>query len=352
MKSTHLVVAAAFCAALPLVATGDEPGPKPEALFDQLDKNKDGSIAGDEVGDEQKKLFERLVRRGDKDSDGKLTKDEFVQGFQQDDKQPKSGDERGERGERRGRGLDPDAMFQRLDKNGDGKLTIEELPDQARERMGAIFERLGKDELSKDEFRRVAESRRRRFEAGAGPEGDRPPRDGDDERPRRGLGRRGDGPGDDAGPEGDADKGPNGPFRRGRGMREGRALRVPKLVELLDANKDQKISKDELAKATEMFDKLDANKDGVLDLPELLGPPPGGRRDAGGPEGGPDEGRRRGFRGRAPRDGGPEEGGPGEGGPRDGGPGDGGPKEGGPDDKGPGPGDNPPPKKAEDDPRA
>jgi hypothetical protein len=175
MKSTHLVVAAAFCAAIPLVAQGDEPGPNPETLFDQLDKNKDGSVAGDEVGDEQKKLFERLVRRGDKDSDGKLTKEEFVQGTQ-DDKKKKPADERGERGERRGFAADPDATFERLDKNGDGKLTIDELPDQARERMEAVFERLGKDELSRDEFRRVAESRRRRFEAAEGSEGDRPPR--------------------------------------------------------------------------------------------------------------------------------------------------------------------------------
>ncbi|MEZ6045025.1 MAG: hypothetical protein R3C11_05485 [Planctomycetaceae bacterium] len=39
----------------------------------------------------------------------------------------------------------------------------------------------------------------------------------------------------------------------------------------LDENDDKKLSKDELAKAVEMFAELDKNEDGQLDIPELMG---------------------------------------------------------------------------------
>ena len=65
---------------------------------------------------------------------------------------------------------------------------------------------------------------------------------------------------------------------------------------MLDTDKDGKITKEELSKAAEKFDELDADKDGSLDPRELFGPPPGeggprrrfasasGRRGRGGLE--------------------------------------------------------------------
>ena len=52
----------------------------------------------------------------------------------------------------------------------------------------------------------------------------------------------------------------------------GTASRGPIFFRKLDANGDGKLSKDELAKAADMFDELDANHDGELDLRELMGP--------------------------------------------------------------------------------
>lgn len=338
MKSTYLVIAAAALAASATLCPGDEPaGPKPDELFGQLDKNKDGNVAADEVGDDHKPLFNRLVRRGDKNDDGMLSKDEFLQASKD---QPAKGDQRqGGRGGRRGLGMapgiDPGKVFDNLDTNKDGKLTLDELPEQARERMSAMFEKAGKEDLSKDEYVKFAGERRKRFEARAAengpadgeemPEGDGPP-------PK--AGKRGDG-----GPPGDgANDGPGGRRRMQGGMRGGRGPGVPKLIQLLDTDNDRKISKDELSKAADLFEKLDLNKDGSLDMQELgAGPGPG----EGGPGGG--GGPRERFRGRRP--GGPRDGGPGPGGPQDGRPQDGGPREGGPGpDGGPGPGDNPPPR--------
>ncbi len=54
-----------------------------EALFKQLDKNGDGTVAADEVGDEQKRLFNRLLRN-DKNEDGKLSLEEWLAGTQED----------------------------------------------------------------------------------------------------------------------------------------------------------------------------------------------------------------------------------------------------------------------------
>ena len=45
------------------------------ALFDKLDANHDGQITSDEVPEESRRLFERLLRRGDKNGDGKLTRE-------------------------------------------------------------------------------------------------------------------------------------------------------------------------------------------------------------------------------------------------------------------------------------
>jgi hypothetical protein len=131
--------------------------------------------------------------------------------------------------------------------------------------MAPLFEKIGKEEITKDEFLKL---RARRGGDGEGPKG------------RRGRpGQR---------PEG------------GKGPRRGRGPELPHLLRVLDTDNDKMLSKEELAKVADKFDELDKNKDGKLDGPEIIGPP----REMGGPDDGREGPRRRRPRGDNP-DGGP-----------------------------------------------
>ena len=47
------IVAVGTALGAPTLATADDSGPKPEELFQKLDKNGDGKIASDEISKEQ-----------------------------------------------------------------------------------------------------------------------------------------------------------------------------------------------------------------------------------------------------------------------------------------------------------
>lgn len=198
---------------------------RPEQLFKELDRNSDGKLTADEVPAERRTFFDHLVRSGDKDKNGELTLAEFLEGLKPVERRAAPAGELPT-----GTFVpDPARFFQRLDLNGDGKLALGELPEPLRERMKPLYDRLGKTEIDRDEFAKVAERMRR--------EGGLPM------------------PGD-------------------RGRMEGRG--GPLFFRKLDKNGDGKLSKEELQKAGEIFDDLDANKDGLLDVRELFGPRPGG----------------------------------------------------------------------------
>ena len=118
--------------------------------FQALDTNKDGVISPPELANAAE-----LLKSLDKNGDGKLTEDEVRPQF-------------GGRGERGGRGGDAaensgptaDELVKTLmafDKNSDGRLTHEEVP----ERMQGLFERADADKdgfLTADEIRKSAQA--------------------------------------------------------------------------------------------------------------------------------------------------------------------------------------------------
>lgn len=281
------------------------PRPDPKESFKQFDKNGDGKLTKDELPEP---LRERIGQVFDRLGKTELTQEEWIQGAERF---------MGQAGGAGGQRPEPGAAFKRFDANGDGKLTKDELPAEMRERMAPLFERLGKSELTQDEFiqggppggRPGQNPQGRRPEGGrpagappegaAAPEGARRPEGDRGQDARRPDGDRGP---DGRRPEGERREGDRGPEeRRPEGERrpeardpEGRGPegdrrpdgpRGPMIIRKLDKNNDGRVSKDELAKLVDLFDELDTNHDGQLDPFELVGGPMGPPRDGGGPNG-------------------------------------------------------------------
>ena len=331
-----------FCA--PLVRADDAPKPpEPAAIFKQLDKNGDGTVTRDEVPEDQIRFFERVLRTGDKDGSGTLTQDEFVAGTADTERRDAAPGGFGGPGPG-GRG--PGEMFERLDSNKDGKIQKSEVPDPLQRMLNPLFERLGKEEISREEFleagrRMMAEGGRPGGGPGFGPMGppgevfSRMDRNGDgklskDEVPEpasrffnplferlgkneitkeefeeagrqmreRFGGRPGMGPG-----------GAPGGGSEGRSSPEGRA-RVEEMFKRLDKNEDGKLTVEEApeeakARIEGMLERMGKGKDGSITREEFLGAVErmmGGGRGPGdrGPEGRGPEGRGRGPDGRGP----------------------------------------------------
>jgi Ca2+-binding EF-hand superfamily protein len=188
--------------------------------FQALDTDKDGIISASELANAAASL-----KTLDKNGDGKLTEDEV---------RPQMGG-RGGRGERGGRGGErgeasgpsADEMVQTwmaFDKNGDGRLTRDELP----ERMQGLFDRADENKdgfLTPDEIRKVAQTTVARPGGGRG-------------------------------------EGPN-------------FMRMDTILAALDTNSDGEISAAEIAAAATSLKKLDKNGDGQLTEDEVrpnLGP--------------------------------------------------------------------------------
>ncbi|MFO0901483.1 MAG: EF-hand domain-containing protein [Pirellulales bacterium] len=287
-----------------------------EALFERLDADKDGQVAADEVDDERRRLFERLLRNGDKNRDGKLSKDEFAAALQP---QPVEAAPAGGRPDGAANLPAPREIFARFDKNGDGKLSKEEAPERMREN----FDRIDANQdgqIEQDELRQAFAAMGRRGPDGApgqlNPPGRMTPemverlfREGDKngdgklsveevpEARREMFSRivaRMDDDGDkaitkdqftkafealraatgdrrpDSKPEGRPEGRPEGkPDGRPEGGRPQLVAGAPAFFLALDANRDGELSKEEIDNAAQALRTLDKNGDGRITRDEI-----------------------------------------------------------------------------------
>ncbi|VAX41863.1 hypothetical protein MNBD_PLANCTO02-2900 [hydrothermal vent metagenome] len=247
-----------------------------KGVFKQLDKNNDGKVTKDELSEKQVKFFNRLIRTGDTNNDGELSQAEFHQAVSHKEQPVKVKGRIGGRGKR---DFNPEKIFGRLDKNGDGKLSKDEIPEKMKRRFGALFEKIGKDEISMKEFADGA----KRFRGKNGKQGkgkrdkanfpkmlfERFDKNKDGKLTLEELPER-------------MQKHMKKLFEKA-GKKEGltleefekmrasrRAEHSARMFKKFDKNNDGKIQKTELPeRIQERFDRMDANNDGVLDKEEI-----------------------------------------------------------------------------------
>jgi len=213
------------------------------ALFERLDTNHDGFITSEEVPQESRRLFDRLLRRGDKNRDGKLSREEFTAALTEEStpEQPTGGTSRadGPQGMMSGFGAAAGgpgpfmgiAVFRTLDTNGDGKLDAKEIAAAA----DVLKKLANKDgEITREELLKS-------LPPGMGPAG------------------RGAGGGATGAAGGGAAPGEMNP-----------EMALKRMMAMFDKNGDGKLQKDELPpRLAERFDELDTNHDGALDETEI-----------------------------------------------------------------------------------
>ena len=120
-----------------------------ESLFDRLDRDADGTVTSSEVTEAQRPYFERALRVSDLNEDGKLTQAELAAALK--DPEPVAVSS-GLRGRNTGRsGLD----IARLDRNKDGRISADEVPEQLRPRFQRALDQYGGNGIPIDTIRRM-----------------------------------------------------------------------------------------------------------------------------------------------------------------------------------------------------
>ena len=212
-----------------------------DALFGKLDQNHDGKVTADEIPASQRSFFKRALRVADRDEDGALTSDELAVALTD----PKPVQLPGTNSGNRMAGMD----FKQLDKNGDGKLTIDEVPAQGKERFQQLFDRVGQNEIPID---MVA-----RYMAGERPKVDTDRKKPDSKKPSDKSGVM----------KSDVPEIMSSESKKKSGEP---AQGLQTLLRQLDKNRDGKLSKNELPpRMKEYADRMDTDGDGTINAAEL-----------------------------------------------------------------------------------
>lgn len=120
-------------------------------LFALLDRNSDGVVEATELSDSQKPAFQRALRVADFNEDGKLTASELQTALS-----PSKPVDVSRRNDRQ-------FDVSRLDRNSDGKLTKDEVPRQLQSRLEQLFTVYGKEipiQVLKDRYQPSTASRK------------------------------------------------------------------------------------------------------------------------------------------------------------------------------------------------
>ncbi len=202
--------------------------PDPNAMFERLDQNRDGVLTQDELPEQRQEFFDLMLQRGDTDQDGRLTREEFTASLSDASGRPQFGgrSQQGPGGGQgrpmRGQRLDPERIFERLDSNGDGTITADEVPEQAQRILQ--LDRDGDGVITREEI-------------------------------SQGL--------------------PGGRFGQPRGMAPGGpGERAERMFEELDSNGDGRVTKEEVPDGMEQFlERFDRDGDGMVTEDEVSGQP-------------------------------------------------------------------------------
>jgi len=132
-------------------------------MFQKADANKDGKITLDEVPEARREGFKKLLEKADKDGDKALSGEEAKAAAKVIGQKIRAhmAEKVGEVGKK---------IFVKLDADKDGKITVDEVPEERREGFKKLLEKADKDgdkALSGEEAKRVAAFIQQRIRSGA-----------------------------------------------------------------------------------------------------------------------------------------------------------------------------------------
>ncbi len=197
-----------------------------DGFFAKLDRNHDGTVTRDELSESQRTFFARALRVADGDEDGALTAEELAKATSD----PKPVELPGSNMAGRMANLD----FKSFDSDGNGELTLSEVPAPMRERFEKMLDQLGKKSIPISQIENYLR-------------GERPSetdKASDDRKPEMNSDSM-------MADSGDPDE------------------RRQALIKRLDANGNGTIEKDEHARFPQLAAMLDRNRDGRISKEEL-----------------------------------------------------------------------------------